>query len=815
MSEINQDEAVEATTSSIGVSRRRLAFRPQSLNVSLSQPLIGTSGERTRSGKPDRFATELAADSPCKLEPMTLSGLGSSTPEQLLAKKSIRRITTWSMNETMIFYDGLKQYGKDFEAIAALMRRKKIEKDRDQIRSFFFNAFKCWAAAAKIEEDDWSGVPRDARELFVVLNGCEWKKRTVDAKFHPTKFKSLILEGFASVRVRHRKQLLLIRTPYAPCLLKFFPYDKRNAEIPNAVKVQLRPFRYFDRNYVIDCKQNPYLLMKISINDKVAKVFEFLKKKWLNMESKLNKELNGETIRPEIKLHPADGLRLHKVHVEISEDNGPPMSLSKLKKDYEAKSRELETSSTSMTEISALINKKPSDNTIIRLQGAGIKEVFDIDDQTIQTGFTDTDVKNATMLQLFYICGMKECITLEYEIFRPSSTFQPWHAFASLINRDYAENMGKSLTYPFSSDKNKLDCVIQPQIVQTQSVQNLEAQAQESLGRKRRLSKSATQERTAFESEDIVLNESQAFIRQWQALQAASSRKPKRSVKSVPASSAIGIGRQAKRQIIAQRAQPSFMAPTSTNLQTQPKSVDAETTQTVEPTKSTSLLPIDVTATTMQNSIPSTSESKYTIAYIVPPELVTGQLVAVDEAGNVLVPSLKDNPTFILQQQSSSTTANLFVHPSTSVTNTQLQTFNSTINKDLKITDPTATDFSSMVFVPPSSQPSTPAQNTNESNNLVISTQVLNSGTVVSGGTYSANHISAVGECSIDGTATIGSLHSHDGSPTKTLPEDVRQLYEMMLQQNSIDYCRNFEQLAETFESPSKRTNPPGNTTHK
>jgi hypothetical protein len=109
MSEINQDEAVEATAPSIGVSRRRLAFRPQSLNVSLNQPLIGTSGERTRSGKPDRFATELAADSPCKLEPMTLSGLGSSTPEQLLAKKSIRRITTWSMNETMIFYDGLKQ----------------------------------------------------------------------------------------------------------------------------------------------------------------------------------------------------------------------------------------------------------------------------------------------------------------------------------------------------------------------------------------------------------------------------------------------------------------------------------------------------------------------------------------------------------------------------------------------------------------------------------------------------------------------------------------------------------------------------------
>ena len=70
-------------------------------------------------------------------------------------------------------------------------------------------------------------MPRDARELFVVLNGCEWKKRTMDAKFHASKFKALIFEGFVSVRVRHRNKLL-IRTPYALCLLKFFPCNYFN-----------------------------------------------------------------------------------------------------------------------------------------------------------------------------------------------------------------------------------------------------------------------------------------------------------------------------------------------------------------------------------------------------------------------------------------------------------------------------------------------------------------------------------------------------------------------------------------------------------
>ena len=39
-----------------------------------------------------------------------------------------------------------------------------------------------------------------------------------------------------------------------------------------------------------------------------------------------------------------------------------------------------------------------------------------------------------------------------------------------------------------------------------------------------------------------------------------------------------------------------------------------------------------------------------------------------------------------------------------------------------------------------------------------------------------------------------------DTSPSKTLPEDVRNAYEQMLKENSVDYCRNFEQLLEQHE---------------
>lgn len=41
-------------------------------------------------------------------------------------------------------------------------------------------------------------------------------------------------------------------------------------------------------------------------------------------------------------------------------------------------------------------------------------------------------------------------------------------------------------------------------------------------------------------------------------------------------------------------------------------------------------------------------------------------------------------------------------------------------------------------------------------------------------------------------------------SPSKTLPEDVRNAYEQMLKENSIDYCRNFEQLTQNIDNIHK-----------
>lgn len=56
-----------------------------------------------------------------------------------------------------------------------------------------------------------------------MLNGCEWRRKTGGANFDPVKFKSLIMDGCVSVRIKKKKSLLIIRTPHCACLLKFFP----------------------------------------------------------------------------------------------------------------------------------------------------------------------------------------------------------------------------------------------------------------------------------------------------------------------------------------------------------------------------------------------------------------------------------------------------------------------------------------------------------------------------------------------------------------------------------------------------------------
>ncbi|EJW83362.1 hypothetical protein WUBG_05729, partial [Wuchereria bancrofti] len=77
--------------------------------------------------------------------------------------------------------------------MAKLMARRKLNKDKDQVRNYYFNSLKLLRSSTRIDETLMAGVPRDVKELFILINGFEWKRR-VCGKFDQVKFQQLVME---------------------------------------------------------------------------------------------------------------------------------------------------------------------------------------------------------------------------------------------------------------------------------------------------------------------------------------------------------------------------------------------------------------------------------------------------------------------------------------------------------------------------------------------------------------------------------------------------------------------------------------------
>lgn len=44
------------------------------------------------------------------------------------------------------------QFGKDFDQVAKLMAKKKMNKDKEQIRNYYYNSFKLLRSTAQFED---------------------------------------------------------------------------------------------------------------------------------------------------------------------------------------------------------------------------------------------------------------------------------------------------------------------------------------------------------------------------------------------------------------------------------------------------------------------------------------------------------------------------------------------------------------------------------------------------------------------------------------------------------------------------------------
>ncbi|CAB3401478.1 unnamed protein product [Caenorhabditis bovis] len=393
-----------------GVSRRRLAFRPP----------VKLDGDENSEAASTSQATQQKAES--TMTATTTSE--ASSGEEIVKKKTAK---SWTPDHVLAYYDGLKMYGKDFESVARMLQKRKIAKDKDQIKNYFYNSLKVFKQLLAIDEDDMGDVPKDAKELFVALNACEWKKRTGNAKLNAEKVRELLFDGQTSVRVN--RKTILIKTPPCPSLVKWFTSTRRVDKIPNELTIVLRPKSNGDAAHLKQFMQNTLVKMRVSTNERITRLLEFLERKWT---------ANA------VRLWPSCGTQLGKLRI-VETDVSPfvAVSLNKLRKEVEnatAKKRggTRETPEPVIQPASSNINSNPSYSVVY-------PKPFVLNDEIMKDGISATNSENAIFAELYCACGMTDEIEMRYEIIceAPEYEFQrrkePWMVMVDLLSRDYGE----------------------------------------------------------------------------------------------------------------------------------------------------------------------------------------------------------------------------------------------------------------------------------------------------------------------------------------------------------------------------------------
>ncbi|KRX27631.1 Protein cramped-like [Trichinella nelsoni] len=184
-----------------------------------------------------------------------------------------RLYTQWSNQAWQLFFEGLKQHGKDFEAIRLYIagKLKREAKTYDQVRYFFYNTMNRLAPFVDFSN---STATKEAKELFTLINYYEWYRKTQCKVDHTVVELKLALRRFPRQRIK-------IYTPSCAALDKFVVASQRLMAVQETVSIELVPQSNKDDGYVnFHCHQSSHLSLQINSKLPVTSIFDYLQKKW-------------------------------------------------------------------------------------------------------------------------------------------------------------------------------------------------------------------------------------------------------------------------------------------------------------------------------------------------------------------------------------------------------------------------------------------------------------------------------------------------------------------------------------------------------
>ncbi|KRX27633.1 Protein cramped-like [Trichinella nelsoni] len=211
-----------------------------------------------------------------------------------------RLYTQWSNQAWQLFFEGLKQHGKDFEAIRLYIagKLKREAKTYDQVRYFFYNTMNRLAPYSY--ERGKRIVHFDQLLRMVqknpVQSGSYVQRSVYNASFNRVKGNLLLIIAQRSLRGelsicrvvelklalrRFPRQRIKIYTPSCAALDKFVVASQRLMAVQETVSIELVPQSNKDDGYVnFHCHQSSHLSLQINSKLPVTSIFDYLQKKW-------------------------------------------------------------------------------------------------------------------------------------------------------------------------------------------------------------------------------------------------------------------------------------------------------------------------------------------------------------------------------------------------------------------------------------------------------------------------------------------------------------------------------------------------------
>ncbi|CAL1526823.1 unnamed protein product [Lymnaea stagnalis] len=300
--------------------------------------------KRNRLGEPEE--TENVNQPPLKGQ--TPKKPKTTKQQSKRTKKKIRRPwAQWSVRDKKLFFIGLGEFGKNFEAIsnkishAAKMRGFPL-KDKMQVRYFYY---RIWAKISKFVHMKDSGVKMKTQELYGLINYGALKKyvKETDPQFERC-LNELILYGETSFVFRGRRQretscipkgrrprVGKVRTPICTYLKKLNRIEASESsgtnKLPNHITLELTPKNSKAWSKVQSLAQNPRIRVKLTANRTLESVFKYLDKKWKPHRVRLKEgfgvsEVPGEELifylHPSCKLKPVAIIPQEQQRIDVT-----------------------------------------------------------------------------------------------------------------------------------------------------------------------------------------------------------------------------------------------------------------------------------------------------------------------------------------------------------------------------------------------------------------------------------------------------------------------------------------------------------------